>query len=288
MRPKLYGHYVARMRPGSRHLASDAEYRWLWARLHAAFPDALAAVLMPNHVHLVALVTPTRRRRLAAILGAFARCFRRAEIWQPVPEPAPSSDGEKLARAVRYAALNPCRRWSGGARLVDEPVAWLWSTHRDVMGLVVDPWIDAAGVAAALGWPTDGAAARLHRYVSSDPSVAVAGTALPRARSPSELASDGLDRILFAAVRATRAGPTDVARRGATRTLFLGLARRQGWRNWSALAARCAICPDRARDAAERCPESWLDAGARCLGEPATRPHELGARHSSSEASVLS
>jgi hypothetical protein len=268
MRSPEYGHYVARMRPWSPHIDDQEMFRWLWTHLRESFPDALAVVVMPNHPHIIARLHPNRRRTLASLLGAFARRFELGEIWQHVPDPEPLVDAEKLARNVRYVSLNPCRRWNGRPALGDDPLAWPWCTHRDVMGLVIDPWVDAARLASALGWHSDDAAARLHHYVSSDPDVAVQGTPPPSVCTASDVPIGGLDAILRAACEATRAVAADIRKRSATRTVFLGLARYRGWRNWQTLAAECRMSTNRARDAAERCPQSWLEAAARCLGDP--------------------
>ena len=153
---------------------------WLWPQLRATFPLALASCLMPDHPHLV---TPSRgeeeaRRDLNRVLGALARHLGVRHVGEASP-PSLIADRQKLQRDLRYVALNPPR-----AGLVDDPVSWLFSTHRDVVGASVDPWIDAPRLARALGRPLHGFIDTYHRYVSSDPTVRVAGTPTPRPALP--------------------------------------------------------------------------------------------------------
>ncbi len=260
-------HMVASLRPHVPHLRDDAMYLWLWRHLRAAFPDAIAIVLMPNHLHLLAWLTRLSRRRLAAVLGGFARTFELGEIWRPVPEPEAVVSDEKLARNVRYTALNPCRTWQEHEPLVRDPLAWPWSTHRDVVGAIVNPWIAAPRLADVLGWPAANFAQRYHRYVSSDSHVATAGTPFPLVAPASSIPQEPLERLLAAASAATRAPAKRVQKRSPTRAVFLGLARRQGWQCWERLAKICAMQPNWCREAALRCPASWLEAGALCLGD---------------------
>ena len=74
---------------------------------------------------------------------------------------------------MRYTVLNPSR-----AGIVDDPLSWPWSTHRDVVGAIADPWVTAERLGAALG-SRMASAQDIHAYVSGDPSVAIAGTPFP-------------------------------------------------------------------------------------------------------------
>jgi hypothetical protein len=151
-----------------------------WRALSAALATALAAVLMPTHLHLlVAAADPDELRRgLGALLsgltrsGAFGPARR---LWEPVPPPEPVPDRCHLRRLVRYLALNPCRDG-----LCADPLSWLWSTHRDVMGAAVEPWVTPERLAAALRESPRGFAAAHHAYVAADPTVDVNGTPPPR------------------------------------------------------------------------------------------------------------
>lgn len=207
---------------------------WLWARLREAFPDALAVTLMPDHPHLVTRCVDVhaQQQRLARLLGHFGRSFG---VRGPAARVAPPDEIRSvaaLARHVRYVALNPCR-----AGLVRCPLAWPWSTHRDVIGACVDPWVSAARLAAALGVPRRGFEARHHAYVSGDPHANVAGTPMPRLAPSVDIATLPLQTVLDAVAAATR---TDDIER--SRELFVWLAIDQGWRQTGLLArvARCA------------------------------------------------
>jgi hypothetical protein len=138
---------------------------------------------------------------------------------------------EALRRNVRYVALNPCR-----ASLVRCPLAWPWSTHRDVMGTCVDPWVTADRLAMAFGRSSAGFAEWYHRYVSADPSTVVDGTALPIAAMPRPLVAVPLQWIADAVLSATRTGPAALRARGFPRALFFALAFDQGWTQTDRLA----------------------------------------------------
>lgn len=182
---------------------------------------------MPDHLHLVVRVedAATARRTLIAILGHYTRNFGSGEpVWIPTGEPTPVHDVKKLRRSLRYLALNPCRE-----RLSTDPLAWPWSTHRDVMGAVCDPWVTAKRLTDVLGWPRGGFRDRYHAYVSSDPSVDVRGTPPPRPALVCDVPQFTLADVMRAVQSATRKPPEAVQRRGLARSLFLHLAVSQGW-----------------------------------------------------------
>ncbi|MBI5479363.1 MAG: hypothetical protein HY906_10930 [Deltaproteobacteria bacterium] len=261
-------HLTARTRGGAPVLADPAVAGWLWRALRRGFPEALAAVLMPSHPHVVATAeSPAAARvRLARILGAAARrCSRPGAEpirWDPVPEPKVVTDREKLRRDVRYVIMNPCR-----ARLVRDPLEWLWSTHRDVMGAVADPWVPAAKLARAFEQPVGGFRNAVHRYVSGDPSCDVRGSPPPRPAPAVEHSRYPLQRIAAAALAATRAAPEALRSRTRTRAAFVLLASQQGWHDPGELARFCglklrAVYHRRGHDEPE-----LLTAAALCLGD---------------------
>ncbi|MBL8743463.1 MAG: hypothetical protein JNK04_20275 [Myxococcales bacterium] len=241
---------------------------WLWERMRAAFPEALAVVLMPNHAHLV---TPTddptsSQHALARIVGNLCRSKgpARSTIWQPVPAPDVITDPVKRLRLLRYVALNPVR-----AGLVTDALEWPWSTQRDVLGAIACPWVDAKRVAAAVSRDARGFGAWWHRYVSVDtaagPYVPLAAPERPRlARMP-------LDWIACAAASATRSRVEDIRRPSETRRLFLGLAVASGW-DWSSrLAEACAMTPRGVLYNLRQPDPVALQAGLRCLADPRLR-----------------
>jgi hypothetical protein len=192
------------------------------------FPNALAAALMPNHLHLIAPLTDPEesRRRLRRLLAAFARSFELPSLWKLVPDAEPVGTTDKLLRKVRYVCLNPCRPFRFGGevcQLAPDPLSWEWSTHRDAIGAIEDPWVTAAAIAEAARVPTDDPVAWLHAYVSGDPHVAVAGTPLPAAA----VAID-VDRAIVSALATHRTTRVALESRGPARATFLGLARHAG------------------------------------------------------------
>jgi len=159
--------------------------------------------------------------------------------------------------------LNPCRDG-----LVRDPLAWPWSTHRDAVGAVAEPWVTAATLARELARPRNGFEGWLHRYVSADPSVAVTGTPFPVVAPASRLTTFPLLDIARAAAAATRAQPADICWPGATRDLFLRLAARDGWRDAARLAVACDMTPHGVRKNLRKKGVPGLDAAALSLGDP--------------------
>lgn len=138
----------------------------LWSRLIRLGPITVAAI-MPDHVHLV--LRRVDEGAWHGCLSGFARWrnHHRNEhgrlVWLPAPPPEPLRSRSHLERTVRYVHLNPCR-----AHLVDDPLAWPYTTHRDAVGLAVPGIIR-----------TERDPPGFHAMVSGDPSVAVDGTDLP-------------------------------------------------------------------------------------------------------------
>ncbi|MFH1464709.1 MAG: hypothetical protein ABIO70_10015 [Pseudomonadota bacterium] len=142
------------------------EARRLWDGLLSVGP-LQAAVLMPDHVH--AVVPSVNWSAWLAFLRGYAnwRNHLRGEVgrdvWLPAVPPEELKGQLHRRRTLRYVALNPCRD-----RLAPDPLAWPFSTHRDAVGLAIPGVVPVARDPAAH-----------HAHVSGDPSVAVAGTALP-------------------------------------------------------------------------------------------------------------
>jgi len=237
----------------------------LWQRLRAMFPKVLAATLMPDHLHVL-LRAPAAfaQQRLRDMVRALRRRDDAAAgiRWAPVEMPTSVPNAKHAARQVRYVHLNPCRD-----ELVHDPLAWPWSTHRDAVGAIVDPWVTAAALAPELARPRDGFEGWLHHYVSGDSSVAVAGTALPAVAPASGITTHPLRDIARAAAAATRARPADICRPGVTRNLFLRLAVRDGWRDTARLASACELTPHGVRKNLRNQDVVGLDAAALCLGD---------------------
>lgn len=247
----------------------DAEVgAWLWSHLRAAFPGAIAAVLMPDHPHLVlASAAPEREHsRLARLLGQLGRRTGVRGQASEVPPAEPIRGGPALARHVRYVALNPCRRG-----LVTCPLAWPWSTHRDVIGATVDPWVTASRLAAALGGAWQGFASRHHAYVSADPHAHVAGTPMPTPAAPTLMPAVGLRSIAEASAAALRVSGMSLRRSGGARALFVALAIDQGWTHVGRLAEVCGCSRRTIHRCAAAVDPAALHAARLCLGDARLR-----------------
>jgi len=261
---------------------------YVWEALRRGFPEALAAVILPDHLHLVPSTgrPASCRQHLAAVLSGVTRHWLRrmpggVTEWRLAPAREPHSNRDHLARDIRYLALNPCR-----AGLVVDPLEWLWTTHRDVVGAVADPWVTAARVAEALGRPPGGFARQHHAYVSADPSVRVDGTRLPRSVVPGALTALGPERLCAAALAATRSPAAALHCRSRARSLLVHLAYRYGWRRPSSLAEVCHMSTQAvyvSRDA--QLDRGVLEAAELCLGDD--RLLRATARDAASACAVL-
>jgi len=261
-------HLTAKTTPLVPELCREDTGVWLFSHLREAFPRAIAAVLMPDHPHLVLASTDARaaERRLTRLLGQLGRVFGVRGAASLGATSRPIRPGLVLARQVRYVALNPCR-----ARYVSCPLAWSWSTHRDVIGAVVDPWVTASRLAAALQMPESNFVARHHAYVSGDPDAHVASTPLPVPANPTAMPSVPLRTIAEAVSAATRQPIAAIRRRGIVRTLFVALAFDQGWDHLPKLAEVCGCGVRSIRDLARGTDPAALQAARLCLGDSRLR-----------------
>lgn len=261
-----YIHLTARMSPLSPPLHHTDTGAWLWQRLRAAFPHALAVALMPDHLHFVLVDVDDAPQRLARVLGQFGRTFGIRGRASAVAEPEAIRSPRALARHVRYVALNPCR-----ANLVSCPLAWPWSTHRDVIGACVDPWITATRLAATLRLPRHNFERRHHKYVSSDPDADVSGTPMPVPAPSVDIPNIPLQHLVDAVAAATRTSAHDVTHRGQPRALFVALAHDQGWRQTSQLAHIASCSPSAIQRLAQRIDADALGALRLCAGDSRLR-----------------
>ncbi len=267
----MYFHFVARARHGLSPYQDVQACRWAWKRLRVNFPEVLAAVLMPNHLHLICSTTEPadQSSRLTRMLAMSCRGDD-SGIWE-VGKPQGIPDPLHLARQVRYVVLNPCR-----ARLCGDPLEWPWSTHRGVVGAIVDPWVPAIRLARALEKEGERFRERHHAYVSGDPSVSSKGSPFPRPEPERCTSTVPLEWIARAAAAATESDVSQITRRTPTRRLFIRLAWKQGWRSATLLAERAEISRFGVRRAlriseAGALATGALAAGALCLGDPRLR-----------------
>lgn len=199
-------HQVAHSVPPGWLIRDWREARELWQRLLALGP-ARSIAIMPDHVHRVA--RSAEPEAWQGMMSGYARWrnHHRGEagrcVWLPAPPPEEVRDAKHLRRTDRYVHLNPCRD-----RLVSDPLAWPFTTHRDAVGLalpcVVQPQRDPI---------------RYHARISGDPSVAVCGTDLPYARHGDRPPT--VDEMEAAVSALTRTPLDDLRRRGPARVLFI-------------------------------------------------------------------
>lgn len=187
------------------------EARALWDRL-VAIEGLRALVLMPTHDHVI--VPPHQAFRVKEASRSFAmwRNHHRGEygkVWRHGARPVPIEGDDHLTRAIRYFMLNPCR-----AQLVADPLAWPFSTHRDMLGLA---WPAARRPVS----DPDG----FHGYVSADKAVDPHGTPLPVSPEPWRIERASLQEVRAAISSLTRTPTSLLTRRGSIRTLLLRAAR---------------------------------------------------------------
>ncbi len=188
--------------------------------MSAAFPEAFAAVLMPNHLHLLLpTAAPRATARLVRLLAFATKRSAHQSLWEPSPSARPIPNAQQVLGNIRYIHLNPCR-----ARLVADPLSWPWSTHRDVVGARYEPWTKAHVMAAAVHRPRNGFACWFHAHVSNDSTVRIGGTPSPLAAPVRQIATTPLAHIVAAGRSATMYQDAQQARRAIVR-----LAKSERW-----------------------------------------------------------
>lgn len=252
----MYVHLTAQCR---RFLFNDPRIAlYAWCALRAAFPDAIAACIMGNHIHLVVWVADPEvaTRQLAYVIAGITRVARiESGWWSPIKPAAPIADVQKLEAQVRYVVLNPCR-----GDLTRDPLTWPWTTHRDVVGAVFDPWVSAERLAEALEQPTDNFIAKHHYHVSNDTKAKIGGTPPPIAAATTTVATYPLARIAGAACAATRSPTRELHTRKIARKAFVLLAFDQGWTDARQVGAACGVSAGSVRRIVNQPDESLLSA----------------------------
>jgi len=226
----------------------DHAARW-WEALREVCPVAIAGVVLPTSFEVVAAVDDAEAvfvalvqaaSRLSAMLPS--RAVRGRAVLRPIASPRIAADGEVVRRWVQHVLEAPIR-----AGLVDDALQWRWSTARDVAGGVCDPWANAFLVRTVLGERDVG--------VADPPRARVVGRGAP------------LPAIATAAAEATRGEPAWIERIGATRNVFVWLARAEGWGD-RAIAEAIGIPAGCVGPIAASPNAAWRDAAARCLHDP--------------------
>ena len=248
-------HLVAHTRGGFDRVVEWASGSWLWAHLRRSFPVALAACLMPNHLHLLVRWWDGAQDALRRVLQHHGRQFGARWDLGPV---TPVNTKAIARRVVRYHVLNPL---SDG--LVDDPLSWVFSTLRDGVGAIADPWVSPARLRRCLDWTP----AAMHRFVVSHEACGPA-TRRPIERLPPGGAAVSLGAVIDACAASLRAEPADLRRRGhAMRSTFLALARRHGAPTLADLANACGLSERGLFRLARRIDPATVRAAEICLGD---------------------
>ncbi len=234
----------------------------LWARLRLLFPLALVAVVLPSAARLVvpAASPGDAAGRLRTLLDGLRRGPRPSGPWILDPSVVLRRPGE-LERGVRDVASSPC-----DVPGVHDPLEWLFSTHRDVVGATARPWVTSARLAAASGRSDPRFAERLHQEVSAEgrgrpsPFPRLVGGALGASL-------EDIDRAAAASVRSVEADGEPPAR---AVDLFLVIGRALG-RPTSALCDYLGRRPGDAYARMARPAPGEVDAALLCLSDARLR-----------------
>ncbi len=200
----------------------------LWSLLLSRVP-ILALVVQPDHVHVV-VDSPRRVPLVREALRAYAlwRNHHRGEtgpVFDHRPEFVVVRGGRShRLRTMRYVALNPCR-----AGLAADPLAWPFSTYRDMLGLALDP-----------ARPRVPDPASFHAFVSADPSVRATGTELPPPAAAVPVPAC-LDDVLRAVAGLFRVPRADLARCLRHRAVAVAAARHLSFASRNEIAETLGI-----------------------------------------------
>jgi len=159
-RPRLHrpgGYYHVTLRGNHRQdiFRDPADRSTLDAIVRSASERTGARVLaycwMTNHVHLVVQVDSQPLDRLMQPVGSkYARYFQRGagttgHLFERRYHAVLVNHEHQLLHVVRYVHFNPVR-----AGLIATPGDYLWSSHRQYMGLVARSWVYPDGVLGLL------------------------------------------------------------------------------------------------------------------------------------------
>ena len=259
----MYVHLAARCRT---FLFNDPTLAlYAWCALRAAFPTAIAVCIMGNHFHIVVWVPDPveAAHKLSHTLAGITRVAKIERGYWDRVKPAHVIEGvEKLRALVRYVVLNPCR-----ADLTRDPLVWPWTTHRDVMGGIVDPWVDAHRLAIALQQPRENFEVNHHAYVSNDAKAVIGGTPVPTPAVSTRFARWPLVRIATAACAATRSPLSELRTRSLARRTFVLLAYDQGWSLSQLVGDLCDVSDEAIRRLIKDKDESLLSPARMTLGD---------------------
>jgi hypothetical protein len=245
-------HLVAHTRGGWSEVVRWESANWLWRHLRDTFATAMAAALMPDHLHLATLLYAHTIDALRRLLQHHSRMFGCA--WDLGP-PTPIHTRQILGRTARYIWLNPPR-----ARLVDDPLVWPWTTLRDAIGATAEPW----GGPDTIGRALEMTPSRIHLF-ATEGGTALAPLVVLR---PHEGLAVNLTSLVEACASALRCHRDDLTRRRSPmRPLFVDLAYRVAAPRPRDLADACRVSLRALSGLRGRAPAPHLRAALLCLGD---------------------
>jgi len=212
---------------------------------------------MPDHTHTHAPLDAFRMAAFRRVLQHHGRRF--GTRWDIAP-PQPVHSRAIARRTARYNFLNAVR-----AGLTTDPLLWPWSTFRDALGLVHDPWGGPATIRDVLGY-TPG---QMFWFTVDDRSCSDSAR-VPPAHT---LASTGLvatfEAVVSACASSLRCRPDDRYRRGhPCRATFVGLATELGGSPRSSIAAAVGVSVRALHSLRARAEPSAIAVAKRCLVDP--------------------
>ena len=241
-------------------------HAWLWSHLRAAFPMALGALCSPGRIGLLVPGSDPEpaRRELGYVLGWARRTFPALKG----PGAAPRRPLVLTSPAAVLDRVELFARLPAQLDLVADPLEWPWSTHRDLLGAAIDPWVRPARLASALGLAHEGCAEQHRaRVAEALPRVPPALPAPARPGEPYPI------EVIEAAVRSATRGPVHAIRRaGLARQLFATLAPQHGHPTRLEIAARCGTTTRTVSNLWRRRPaQEDLEVARLCLADPRLR-----------------
>lgn len=208
-----------------------------WRSLKRSFPNAGAAVLMPDHIHL--LLLESESPRAPSVFGGIVSGISRdvATPWRRISPPTRIADLKHLQRSLRYVLLNPVR-----AKLTQDPTTWRWSTYRDWIGATVHRWPGPLELVRECSKSGLG----VQNYVLSDSMVKGRnGGPVEPLQAPAAprdfCTAHSLDALAGATAVALEQPVAELPRDAEMRRHFVRLAHYVGYRDSSHLARVCRV-----------------------------------------------
>lgn len=220
----------------------------VWRRLRIAFKDVYAAVIMPDHLHVIPKTAEplAARDRLIHVQRGLSRGLMKEGLFHPVEIRESIPNAHHLKRQVRYVHLNPCREG-----LTRDPAAWNWTTHRDYIGATFPSWPNIPEAMRAMGFPAGREGIRrFHNYVSGDPTCDPRGTQTPEIPKDFVGASFQASKLAFAS--AVRVHSSLLNRKGQVRSQFARVMANEMGLGPSEVARRLAIQPQSIRPSSSK------------------------------------